>query len=357
MEKVYIVSACRTPIGKFGGALSSLSATDLGEHVIREAMIRSSIPSDLVDHVSMGCVIQAGLGQNPARQASLKAGLPATTTAETVNMVCGSGLEAVNSAARRIQWGEADVVVAGGMESMSKAPFAIMNGRFGYRMGSPMVESSLVDTMVKDGLWDAMKDYHMGITAENLVEQYGLCREELDEFALRSQQKAMKAQLSGAFMDEIAPITVSEKKGSTIIETDEGPRPEVSLENLQKLKPAFKTDGIVSAGNSSGISDGAAAIVLASERIMEKLNLSPLAEWVGGAVGGIDPEIMGLGPVVSTKKLLTKLNLEMSEIDLIEANEAFAAQSILVQRELKIPSEKLNIHGGAIALGLSLIHI
>ncbi len=349
MSKVFLLGACRTPIGKMGGALSSVSAVDLGAAVIKEAVKRSGV--NKVDHVCMGCVIQAGLGQNAARQAALKAGLPYETTAQTINAVCGSGLEAVNAAARLIQAKEADVAVAGGMESMSKAPFAIMEGRFGYRMGSPMMSTPLIDTMVNDALWDAINNCHMGITAENVAEKWKLTRKELDEFAAASQAKAVLAQDEGRFAEEIVPVTVKGPKGSTSVYRDQGPRPETTVDSLSGLRPAFKPDGIVTAGNSSGINDGAAAVVLISQEKLKELGLTPMAQWMGGAMAGVDPAIMGVGPVASTRKLLKKLNLTMDEIGLVEANEAFAAQSIAVQRELGIPAGKLNVNGGAIALG------
>ena len=351
MEKVFIMGACRTPIGKMGGALSSLSAVELGTVVIAEALKRSEIPTQIVDHVFMGCVLQAGLGQNVARQAAIKSGLPVTTTAQTVNIVCGSGLDAVNSAARMIQSGDAEVVIAGGMESMSNAPFAVTNARFGYRMGSPMIDTPLVDTMVNDGLWEAMNNYHMGITAENVAERWGLTRTDLDEFALESQRKACAAIEAGKFKDEIVSVTIKGRKGDTVVDTDEGPRFGTTIEMLSNLKPAFKPDGIVTAGNSSGINDGAAAVVLVSGKKIKELGLKPEIEWVGGALGGVDPAIMGVGPVESTGKLLKKMNMTIDEIDLVEANEAFAAQSVAVKRELNIPDEKLNINGGAVALG------
>lgn len=256
MKKVYILGACRTPIGKMGGALASVSAVELGSIVIKEALERSKVPAEQVNHVFMGCVIQAGLGQNVARQAALKAGLPVTTTAQTVNIVCGSGLDSVNSAARMIQAEDADIVIAGGMESMSKAPFAMMEGRYGYRMGSPMMNTPLVDTMVNDALWDAVNNYHMGITAENVAEKFSITREKLDEFAANSQQKASAAIQAGLFKDEIVPVVIKGRKGDTIVDTDEGPRPGTTVESLARLKPAFKSDGIVTAGNSSGINDG-----------------------------------------------------------------------------------------------------
>ena len=351
MQNVFILGACRTPIGKMGGALSSVSAVDLGAIVIDEALKRSSISSDQVDHVYMGCVIQAGLGQNVARQAAIRAGLPVTATAQTLNIVCGSGLDAVNSAARLIQSGDADIVIAGGMESMSKAPFALQDARYGYRMGSPMMNTPLVDTMVNDALWDAINNYHMGITAENVAEKWKITRQELDEFAVVSQNKASDAINSGRFKEEIVPVIIKGRKGDTVVDTDEGPRPGTTVEALSKLKPAFKPDGIVTAGNSSGINDGAAAVVLVSEDKVKELGLKPQAEWLGGALGGVDPAIMGIGPVASTRKLFGKMHLTMDDIDLIEANEAFAAQSIAVKRELNIPEEKLNVNGGAIALG------
>lgn len=351
MRKVFILGACRTPIGKMGGALASLSAVNLGSIVIREALKRSKIPAEQVDHVYMGNVLQAGSGQNVARQAAIKAGLPYTTTAETLNIVCGSGLDAVNSAARLIQSGDAEIVVAGGTESMSNAPFALKQARFGYRMGSPMINTPLIDTMVNDGLWDAINDYHMGITAENVAKKYGLTRKELDQFSVESQDKASSAIADEKFKDEIVPVIIKECKSETVVDTDEGPRPGTTVDGLLKLKPAFKPDGIVTAGNSSGINDGAAAVILVSEDKVNELSLEPQAEWIGGALGGVDPAIMGIGPVESTKKLLKKLNMTIDDIDLIEVNEAFAAQSIAVKRELEIPDNKLNVNGGAIALG------
>ena len=351
MKKVFILGACRTPIGKMGGTLASLSAADLGSIVIGESLKRAGIETGAVDHVYMGNVLQAGAGQNVARQAALKAGLPYTATAETLNIVCGSGLDAVNSGARLIQSGDADIVVAGGTESMSNAPFALKQARFGYRMGSPMVNTPLIDTMENDALWDAVNDYHMGITAENVAEMYQLTREELDQFAVKSQKKAASAITDGKFKDEIVPITIRGRKGDMVVDTDEGPRPETTAETLAKLKPAFKSNGIVTAGNSSGINDGAAAVVLVSEEKVIELGLQPQAEWIGGALGGVDPAIMGVGPIESTEKLLRKLDMTIDDIDIIEGNEAFAAQSIVVQRKLGIPDEKLNVHGGAIALG------
>lgn len=351
MKKVYLLGACRTPIGKMGGALSEVPAADLGAIVIAEAGKRSGIAAEAVDHVYMGCVIQAGMGQNVARQAMLKAGLPYTTTAETLNIVCGSGLDSVNSAARMIQSGDADIVIAGGMENMSMAPFALMKARFGYRMGAPMGKSDLVDTMVNDALWDASNNCHMGVTAENVAARWNLTREELDAFSADSQQKACAAMDAGAFDEEIVPVIIKSRKGDVIVDKDEGPRRGTTVEGLAKLRPAFIKDGIVTAGNSSTINDGAAAVVLVSEDKVRELGLEPMALWVGGALGGVDPAMMGVGPVASTRKLLKKLNMTMEDMDLIEANEAFAAQSLVVGRELEIPAEKLNVNGGAIALG------
>lgn len=347
MEKVFIAGACRTPIGKFGGTLSSVAAVDLGAIVIKEALKRAAITEDAVDHVYMGCVIQAGLGQNVARQAAVKAGLPVATTAETINVVCGSGLDAVNNAARMIQTGDAEIVVAGGMESMSNAPYVLKQARFGYRMGNAPV----IDSMVNDALWDSFNDYHMGITAENVCEQWKLTREELDAYAVNSQEKVIQAIKNGCFKEEIVSVTIKKKKETIVFDTDETPRTDTTLESLLKLRPAFKANGMVTAGNSSGINDGAAAVVLISERKAKELGISPMAEWVGGVLGGIDPSIMGVAPVVSTKKLLKKLSMKIEDVDLVEANEAFAAQAIVVAKELNIPSDRININGGAIALG------
>ena len=347
MKKIVLAGACRTAIGTMGGALSTVPAAELGSVVIKEALNRAGIPAEQVDHVYMGCVIQAGLGQNVARQASLKAGLPVTTPAVTVNVVCGSGLNCVNMAAQMIEAGDADIVVAGGMESMSLAPYAMMKGRYGYRMGN----ATLVDTMVNDALWDAFNNYHMGITAENVAEQWHLTREMLDEFSANSQQKCEKAMAEGKFKDEIVPVEVKGKKGSVIVDTDEGPRPGTTVETLARLKPAFKKDGIVTAGNASGINDGAAAIVVMSEEKAKELGVKPMATWVGGALGGVDPSIMGVGPVAAVNKLMKKLDMKVADMDLIEANEAFAAQSLAVAKDLNFDMSKVNVNGGAIALG------
>ena len=346
-KKVVIAGACRTAIGKMGGALSTTPAPVLGSIVIKEALNRAGVPADQVDHVYMGCVIQAGLGQNVARQASIKAGLPIETPAVTVNVVCGSGLNCVNMAAQMIKAGDADIVVAGGMENMSMAPYADMSGRYGHRMNN----ATLVDTMVNDALWDAFNNYHMGITAENVAEQWGLTREQLDEFAATSQQKCEAAQKAGKFKDEIVPVEVKKKKETVIVDTDEGPRPGTTKESISKLRPAFKPDGIVTAANASGINDGAAAVVVMSEEKAKELGVTPMATWVAGALGGVEPEIMGVGPVASTKKVLAKTGLTIDDMDLIEANEAFAAQSLAVAHDLKFDMDKVNVNGGAIALG------
>ena len=346
-KKIVLAGACRTAIGVMGGTLSTTPATDLGAIVIKEALNRAGVPADQVDQVYMGCVIQAGQGQNVARQASIKAGLPIETPAVTINVVCGSGLNCVNMAAEMIAAGDADIVVAGGMENMSMAPYAVMQGRYGYRMN----DGKLVDTMVHDALWDAFNDYHMGITAENICEKWGLTREELDKFAATSQQKAVAAQESGAFDKEIVPVEVKKKKETIVFAKDEGPRPGTTAEGIAKLRPAFKKDGIVTAANSSGINDGAAAIVVMSEEKAKELGVKPMATFVAGALGGVDPSIMGVGPVASTKKVLAKTGLTIDDFDVYEANEAFAAQSVAVGKDLGFTDEQLNPNGGAIALG------
>lgn len=346
-RKVVLAGACRTAIGTMGGTLSSTPAVDLGAIVIKNALERAGVPASEVEHVYMGCVIQAGQGQNVARQAAIKAGLPIEAPAVTINVVCGSGLNCVNLAAQMVKSGEADIVVAGGMENMSMAPYALKQARYGYRMGN----APMVDTMVNDALWDAFNDYHMGITAENVCEKYGITREELDEFAANSQQKCEKARAEGKFKDEIVPVEVKKKKETIVFDTDEGPRAGTTAEGLARLRPAFKKDGIVTAGNSSGINDGAAAVIVMSEEKAKELGVKPMATWVGGALAGVDPAIMGIGPVAATRKLMSKLDLTVDDMDLIEANEAFAAQSIAVARDLDLDASKLNVNGGAIALG------
>ena len=347
-KKVVIAGACRTAIGKMGGGLSTTPAADLGSIVIKEALNRAGVPADKVDHVYMGCVIQAGLGQNVARQASINAGLPIEVPAVTVNVVCGSGLNCVNVAAQMIQAGDADIVVAGGMENMSMAPFALQKARFGYRMNNGV----LVDTMVNDALTDAFNHYHMMITAENVAEQWNLTREELDAFAAKSQQKAVAAQEAGKFKDEIVPVEVKQRKKTVIVDTDEGPRPGTTEETLAGLRCCSgKADGMVTAGNASGINDGAAAVVVMSEEKAKELGVTPMATYITGALGGVDPKIMGVGPVASTKKAFAKSGLTIDDMDLVEANEAFAAQSVAVAKELNFNMDKVNVNGGAIALG------
>ena len=345
-QKVVLAGACRTAIGKMGGALSNTPAADLGSIVIKEALNRAGVKPEQVDEVLMGCVIQAGLGQNVARQASIKAGLPVEVPAVTINGVCGSGLNCVNMAAEKILSGDADIVVAGGMENMSMAPFALDKARFGYRMNNGVLK----DCMVNDALWDAFNDYHMIQTADNVAEQWKLTREELDEFALNSQQKTEAAQKAGKFKDEIVPVEVKVKKDTVVFDTDEGPRPGSTMEGLAKLRPINK-DGVTTAGNASGINDGAAAIVVMSEEKAKELGVKPMATWVAGALGGVDPSIMGVGPVAATKKVLARTGLTIDDIDIYEANEAFAAQSVAVGKDLNFDLSKLNVNGGAIALG------
>ena len=345
-QKVVLAGACRTAIGKMGGALSNVPAAELGSIVIKEALNRAGVKPEQVDEVLMGCVIQAGLGQNVARQASIKAGLPAEVPAVTINVVCGSGLNCVNMAAEMIKAGDADIVVAGGMENMSLAPYALPKARFGYRMNN----GTLVDCMVNDALWDAFNDYHMIQTADNVAKQWNLTREELDEFAVKSQNKCEEAQKNGKFKDEIVPVQVKVKKEMVTFDTDEGPRAGTAIEALAKLRP-INADGVTTAGNASGINDGAAAIVVMSEEKAKELGVKPMATWVAGALGGVDPSIMGVGPVAATKKVLARTGLTIDDFDLYEANEAFAAQSVAVGKDLNFDLNKLNVNGGAIALG------
>lgn len=348
MKDVVIVSAVRTAIGSFMGTLSGTPATELGAIVIKEALNRAGLKGEQVDEVIMGNVLQAGLGQGPARQAALKAGLPIEVTSMAVNKLCGSGLKAVHLAVQAIQTGDAEIIVAGGMENMSMAPYLMPLGRTGYRMG----DGKIVDSMIKDGLECAVNNYHMGITAENIAEQYGLTREEQDEFSAWSQQKAERAINDGKFEEEIVPVVIPQRKGDPVVfAKDEFPRTGVTAEKLAKLKPAFKKDGTVTAGNASGINDGAAALVLMSREKAVALGIKPMAVIKGNGTAGVDPKIMGIGPVPATKKALEKAGLTMGDLDLIEANEAFAAQSLAVGRDLEIPNEKLNVNGGAVALG------
>ncbi len=347
-QKVVLAGAVRTAIGKMGGALSNTPAAELGSIVIKEALNRAGVKPEQVDEVLMGCVIQAGLGQNVARQASIKAGIPNEIPAVTINVVCGSGLNCVNMAADLIKAGEADIVVAGGMENMSMAPYALPNARFGYRMNN----GTVVDTMVNDALTDAFNHYHMMITAENICDRWGLTRQELDEFSANSQQKCEKAMAEGRFNDEIVPVPVKVKKEMVEFKVDEGPRAGTTVETLSKLKCCSgKEGGLVTAGNASGINDGAAAIVVMSEEKAKELGIKPMATWVGGALAGVEPEVMGIGPVAATRKVLGKTGLDLKDIDLIEANEAFAAQSVAVAKDLGFDMSKVNVNGGAIALG------
>ncbi|NLU47689.1 MAG: acetyl-CoA C-acetyltransferase [Syntrophomonadaceae bacterium] len=347
-REVVLVGACRTPIGTFGGQLKDVKAVDLGALVMKEAIKRAGISADQIDEVIFGCVLQAAQGQNVTRQSAIKAGIPETVPAFTINKVCGSGLRSVSLAAQIIKAGDADIILAGGMENMSAAPFALEKARYGYRMN----HGTLVDVMIKDGLWDAFNDYHMGITAENVAEKYGITREEQDAFGLRSQELAAKAIAEGRFKDEIVPVVVPSKKGDIVFDTDEHPRA-TTMEKLSQLKPAFKKDGTVTAGNASGINDGAGAVIVMSKEKADELGIKPMARIVSYASGGVDPKIMGVGPVPATRKALEKAGLTIEDIDLIEANEAFAAQSIAVARDLGWDKamEKVNVNGGAIALG------
>jgi len=330
-----------------GGSLSTTPAAELGAIVIKEALNRAGVAPEAVDQVYMGCVIQAGLGQNVARQASIKAGLPIEVPAVTMNVVCGSGLNCVNQAAQMIMAGDADVVVAGGMENMSMAPYAVPQARYGYRMNN----GTLVDCMIKDALWDAFNDYHMITTADNICREWGLTREELDEFALKSQLKAEEAQKTGAFEKEIVPVMVKKKKEMIEFKVDEGPRHGSTIEGLAKLR-TINPDGFVTAGNASGINDGAAAVVVMSEEKAKELGVKPMATFVAGALAGVRPEVMGIGPVASTRKVMAKTGMKIEDFDIIEANEAFAAQSVAVGKDLGIDVDKqLNPNGGAIALG------
>ena len=347
-KKIVLAGAVRTAIGKMGGALANVPAATLGSIVIKEALKRANVAPDQVDEVLMGCVLQAAQGQNVARQAAVNAGIPIEVPALTLNNVCGSGLKCVNMAAAMIEAGEADIVVAGGMENMSSAPYALTKARFGYRMNN----ATMIDTMVNDALWDAFNGYHMGITAENVAEKYGLTREMQDEFAACSQQKCEKAQAEGRFDDEIVPVPVKMKKETVMFAKDEGPRAGVTAESIAKLRPAFKPDGgTVTAANASGINDGAAAIVVMSEEKAKELGVTPMAEWVTGASAGVEPSIMGIGPVAATKKAMARANLTVEDMDLIEAIEAFAAQSLAVAKDLNFDMSKVNVNGGAIALG------
>ena len=346
-RKIVVAGACRTAIGKMGGSLVGVEAPQLATVVVKEAVRRAGIAPEAVDEVILGCVFQAGIGQNVARQAAVYAGIPISTPAFTLNNLCGSGLKSVNVAAALIAAGEADVIVAGGAESMSNAPYLLKKARFGYRMNN----GEILDSMINDGLEDTFHHYHMGITAENVAEKYGITRTMQDEFSVSSQEKAQKAIAAGRFKDEIVPVEVKQKKKTVLFDTDEAPRAGVTVESLAALRPAFKKDGTVTAGNASGINDAASAIVLMTEEKAKELGVKPMAYWIGGASAGVDPAYMGLGPIDATKKVMAKTGLSVKDMDLVEANEAFASQSIEVCRELEFDMEKVNVNGGAIALG------
>ena len=347
MKEVVLAGAVRTPIGKFGGALAEVGAAKLGEIVIRESLKRSGISAAEVDEVLMGCVLQASLGQNVARQAAVGAGIPVDKPAMTINNVCGSGLKAVNMAAAEIIAGNAEVIVAGGTENMSKVPYALEKARYGYKMGN----AEIYDLMIKDALTDAFEDYHMGITAEHLASRYKIGREEQDEFAALSQSKCEAARKAGKFADEIVAVEIPAKKETIFFNEDEYPRDGVTAASLSSMRPAFKKDGTVTAANASGINDGAAAIIVLCAEKAKKLGITPMARWVGGAWAGVEPEVMGIGPVASTNKLLRSLNMDINDLALIEANEAFAVQALAVGAELKWKPDIVNVNGGAIALG------
>ena len=352
MREVYVVNCCRTAVGSFGGSLKDTPAVELGAITVKEALNRAGVAPENVDEVMFGCILSAGLGQNPARQVSLKAGIPIEVPAYTVSMVCGSGMKSVIEAGRAIAAGDAEIVVAGGTENMSAAPYAIPAARWGARMGN----NKIVDTMVNDGLWDAYNNYHMGTTAENICEQYGLTREELDQFAVNSQNKTEAAQAAGKFEAEIVPVMVKKKKDLVEFKVDEYPKAGVTMESVSKLKGAFPlADGSkgnrVTAANASGINDGAAALVLASKEAVEKYGLKPMAKLVSWGQGGVDPKVMGLGPVPASRQALAKAELTIEDIDLVEANEAFAAQSVAVARDLGFDMAKVNVNGGAISIG------
>ncbi len=348
MKEVVIASAVRTPIGTFNGSLAKVSPAKLGEIAIVEALKRANLDPNKVDEVYMGCILQTAQGQGIARQASVNAGISVETPATTINMLCGSGLKCVSLAVQSILLGDNDIVVAGGVESMSNAPYALTKARWGERMG----HGEIIDTMIKDALTDSFHDYHMGITAENIAEQWEITRQEQDEFAVRSQQRAAKAKAEGRFDDEIVPVTIPQRKGDPVVfAKDEYIKENASMEKLAKLRTAFKKDGTVTAGNASGINDGSAALVIMSKEKADELGIKPLCTVASYASAGVDPSIMGIGPVPASKKALEKAGLKVEDLDLIEANEAFAAQSIAVARELGLDIEKVNVNGGAIALG------
>lgn len=348
MRSVVIASATRTPIGSFGGSLSTVSAVQLGQVVISEVIRRAGVSRERVEEVIMGQILQAGCGQNPARQAAIGAGIPEYVPSFTVNKLCGSGLKSIALGALAIAAGEADMIVAGGMESMSRSPYLLEKARFGYRMGN----GALIDTLLTDALTDAFHGIHMGVTAENIADQYRISREEADAFALQSQQKAAKAIGAGLFRKEIVPVPVPGTRGdSAVVAEDEYPRSDTTMENLARLRPPFKSDGVVTAGNSSGINDGAAAVLLMDEGAARQAGIRPMARVIGWGAVGVDPRFMGMGPVEAIRKALSKAGLTLDDIDLVELNEAFAVQSLAVIRELRLDSRKVNVNGGAIALG------
>ncbi|MES2026809.1 MAG: acetyl-CoA C-acetyltransferase [Pseudomonadota bacterium] len=347
MDDVVIVSAGRTGVGKFGGALAKTSATDLGAHVIRSLLTRSGIPADLISEVILGQVLTAGCGQNPARQALIRGGIPDMVPAFTINKVCGSGLKATHLAAQAIKCGDAQIIIAGGQENMSASPHVLNNSRDGFRMG----DAKLVDTMIVDGLWDVYNQYHMGTTAENIAKKFGISRQEQDEFALASQQKAEAAQKAGKFKDEIIPFEIQSKKGNVVFDTDEYIKHGTTAESLAALRPAFSKDGTVTAGNASGINDGAAAVILMSAKKANELGLKPLAKIKAYSSAGVDPSVMGMGPVPAAQLCLKKAGWTHQDLDLMEINEAFAAQAIAVNREMGWDTNKINVNGGAIAIG------
>ena len=373
MKEVYVVNCCRTAVGSFGGSLKDVPATDLGATVVKEVLNRAGVKPEQVDELMFGCILTAAQGQNPARQVGVKAGLPYSVPAYTVGMVCGSGMKSVIEGARAIMAGDADIIVAGGTENMSAAPFALPDERWGARMG----DKKVVDTMIKDGLWDAYNNYHMGTTAENIADVWGITREEMDAFAVSSQNKTEAAQAAGKFVDEIVPVMIKKKKEMVEFKVDEFPRAGVTPENISKLRGAFPVgpEGVedtiehsfevtqvheantkkhvqrVTAANASGINDGAAAILLASGEAVEKYGLKPMAKLVSWGQGGVDPKIMGVGPVPASRQAMEKAGLKIEDMDLVEANEAFAAQSIAVARELGFDMSKVNVNGGAISIG------
>jgi acetyl-CoA C-acetyltransferase len=347
IKEAVIVSAVRTPVGKLLGALKSLKATELGAIVVREAVKRAGVKPEEVDEVIMGCVIQAGLGQNPARQAALRGGLPNTVSAVTVNKVCGSGLKAVMMAAQGVQLGDTEIVVAGGMESMSNAPYLLQKAREGYRLG----HGTMLDSVIQDGLWCAFDDQHMGCTGEVVSERFHVSREEQDQYALNSHRKAAEAIKAGRFKDEIVPVEIPQKKGTSVFDTDEPVREDTSMESLGKLKPAFQKEGTVTAGNAPGVNDGASALVVTSSDRAESLGIEPLARIVGQATSGVEPKLVMMAPVDAMMKLVSKIGWSLNDVDLIELNEAFAVQAVAITRELNLDPEKINVNGGAVALG------